>query len=74
MVRSLINLQRVDPGFHPENVLTVQLSLDFARYTTNESRLRFVESLLEKVEALPGVTSAAVAGVFPAGQVSVVQQ
>ena len=65
MVRSLINLQRVDPGFHPENVLTVGLSLDFSRYTTNEKTLSFFDSLLEKVEALPGVTAAAAAGVFP---------
>jgi putative ABC transport system permease protein len=64
-VRSLINLQHVDPGFHPENVLTVQFSLDFSRYTTNEKTLSFFDSLLEKVQALPGVTSVAAAGVFP---------
>jgi putative ABC transport system permease protein len=65
MVRTLINLQRVDPGFHPENVLTVQFSLDFSRYTTNEKTLAFFDSLLEKVQAVPGVTAAAAAGVFP---------
>jgi len=64
-VRSLINLQRVDPGFRPENVLTVQFSLDFSRYTSDEKTLGFFDSLLEKVQALPGVTSAAAAGVFP---------
>jgi len=65
MVRSLINLQRVDPGFHPENVLTVQISLDFSRYTADEKVRGFVDSLLEKVQALPGVTSVAAAGTFP---------
>src|SRR3954469_10855210 len=65
MVRSLINLQRVDPGFRPENVLTVQLSLDFARYTANEKIRDFFDSLLEKVQAVPGVTAVAVAGTFP---------
>jgi putative ABC transport system permease protein len=65
MVRSLINLKRVDPGFRPENVLTVQLNLDFARYTANEKVLSFVESLLDKVQAVPGVTSVAAAGTFP---------
>ncbi len=64
-VRSLINLQRVDPGFRPENVLTIQLSLDFSRYTSDEKTRGFFDSLLEKVAALPGVTSAAAAGVFP---------
>ncbi len=65
MVRSLINLQRVDPGFRPENVLTMQLSLDFARYTANEKIRDFFDSLLEKVQAVPGVTAVAVAGTFP---------
>jgi len=64
-VRSLINLQRVDPGFRPENVLTVQFSLDFTKYTSDQSQANFVESLLDKVQGLPGVMSAAVAGVFP---------
>src|SRR6266478_4677357 len=64
-VRSLINLQHVDPGFRPDNVLTIQLSLDFSRYTSNEKTLAFFDSLLEKVQALPGVTSVAAAGDFP---------
>src|SRR6202030_1339053 len=61
-VRSLINLQRVDPGFRPENVLTIQFSLDFSRYTTNEKTLAFWDSLLQKVQSLPGVVSAGAAG------------
>jgi putative ABC transport system permease protein len=64
-VRSLVNLQRVDPGFRPENVLTIQFSLDFSRYTTNEKVLAFWDSLLQKVQAQPGVVSAGAAGVFP---------
>jgi putative ABC transport system permease protein len=64
-VRSLVNLQRVDPGFRPENVLTIQFSLDFSRYTTNEKTLAFWDSLLQKVQSLPGVVSSGAAGVFP---------
>jgi putative ABC transport system permease protein len=65
MVRSLINLQRVDAGFRPENVLTAQISLDFAKYMTDPSMLSFSDSLLEKVRAMPQVTSAAMSGEFP---------
>ncbi len=65
MVRSLINLQRVDAGFRPENVLTVQISLDFSKYMTDPSMLNFSDSLLEKVRAMPQVTSAAMSGEFP---------
>jgi len=64
-VRSLINLQRVDAGFRPENVLTVQLSLDFSKYMSDPSMLNFSDSLLEKVQAMPQVTSAAMSGEFP---------
>jgi putative ABC transport system permease protein len=64
-VRSLVNLQRVDPGFRPENVLTVQFSLDFSRYTSNEKTLAFWDSLLQKIQSLPGVVASGAAGVFP---------
>jgi putative ABC transport system permease protein len=71
MVRSLINLQRVNTGFHPENVLTVQLSLDFKKYMgdttaiSNQRMLGFADSLLEKIHAMPPVTAAAMSGEFP---------
>jgi putative ABC transport system permease protein len=64
-VRSLLNLQHVDAGFRTENVLTVQISLDFAKYVSNESMLQFSDSLLEKVHAMPQVSSAAMSGEFP---------
>ncbi len=71
-VRSLINLQRVEAGFHPENVLTMQISLDFSRYmsdkgmdASNQLMLGFSDSLLEKIQAMPQVTSAAMSGEFP---------
>jgi putative ABC transport system permease protein len=65
MVRSLINLQRVDAGFRPENVLTMGLSLDFSKYMSNPSMLNFSDSLLEKVRAMPQVTAAAMSGEIP---------
>jgi putative ABC transport system permease protein len=64
-VRSLINLQRVDAGFHPENVLTVQLSLDFSRYMSNQSMLGFSDSLLARIQAMPQATAVAMSGEFP---------
>ena len=64
-VRSLINLQRVDAGFRPENVLTTQISLDFSRYMSNQSMLSFSDSLLAKIQAMPQVTSVAMSVAFP---------
>ena len=64
-VRSLLNLRQVDAGFRPENVLTVQISLDFSKYMSDQSMLQFSDALLEKIHAMPQVTSAAMSGVFP---------
>jgi putative ABC transport system permease protein len=71
-VRSLVNLQRIDAGFRPENVLTMQISLDFSRYmsdkgmaASNQLMLGFTDSLLGKIQAMPQVTSAAVSAEFP---------
>lgn len=65
MVRSLLNLQRVDAGFKPENVLTMQISLDFTKYMSDASMLNFSDTLLGKIKGVPEVTSVAMAGEFP---------
>ncbi|MCB1037298.1 MAG: ABC transporter permease, partial [Acidobacteria bacterium] len=55
LVKSLLNLERVDAGFEESNVLKARLDLDWSRYDTGEERARFYRSLLEEVAALPGV-------------------
>jgi putative ABC transport system permease protein len=65
MMQSLNRLHGVDPGFNPENVLTVQLNLPASRYQTPEAFTGFVDRLLERVHALPGVTSAASTSTLP---------
>jgi putative ABC transport system permease protein len=54
--RSFLNLLRIDLGFNPTRVLTVDVELQdvpVARHTS------FYESLLERVRTLPGVEAAA---------------
>ena len=65
MLRSFSALTAVDPGFDAENVLTVTLDLDWARYTDAEMRRDFFVGLLDRVKARPGVEVAAVAQDFP---------
>ncbi len=65
MVRSFSTLVSVDPGFDPDNVLTVTLDLDWARYTTAEDRRQFFTLLTERVEQRSSVTSVAVGNDFP---------
>ena len=64
MIQSLNQLQGVDPGFNPKNILTVQLNLPSPRYGPQEIP-PFLDRLLERVAALPGVTHAATTSQLP---------
>jgi predicted permease len=68
MLRSFLKLQHVDPGFQPENVLTMKINLNFSKYNTDDKQRQFFETLLEKIEAQPGVRSAAATMIFPLGE------
>jgi predicted permease len=65
MLRSFQKLQHVDPGFQPENVLTMQIGLDFTKYNTNDKQRAFFENFLERVRAQSGVKSAAASMMIP---------
>jgi putative ABC transport system permease protein len=65
MLRSFAKLQHVDPGFQPENVLAMQIGLDFTKYNTNDKQRAFFETFLDKVEAQSGVKSAAASMMIP---------
>ena len=55
MLRSLWNLQNVDPGFTASNVLTFRLQTT-NKYAGLEKGLPYFEQVLERIRALPGVT------------------
>jgi putative ABC transport system permease protein len=57
MLRSFIRLMSVDPGFDPQNALTVAISLPQNKYPLLQ-REAFFQQLLERLRALPGVRSA----------------
>jgi putative ABC transport system permease protein len=58
LVRSLIALQQVDPGFSADNVLTMRVDLSTSKYDTAEKAASFYEQLEKRVENLPGVEAA----------------
>lgn len=58
MLRSLWNLQSVDPGFNPHNVLTMALKVPRHQFTTPTQESQFFEQALDRVRALPGVEAA----------------
>jgi predicted permease len=63
MIRSFIALQRAQPGYDPNNVLT--FSVPNLRIPSPEARMAFMRTLKSRLEALPGVIGATAAGPLP---------
>ncbi|HEV7508313.1 MAG TPA: ABC transporter permease [Thermoanaerobaculia bacterium] len=57
LLSSLTHLQRVDPGFTTSNVLTMEVVLGRARYSTDAQRATFYRQFTERAAAIPGVQS-----------------
>jgi putative ABC transport system permease protein len=67
LIRSFWKLQRVSPGFDPQNVLTAQIALPSARYRESQEVARFFQQLSERVRALPGVQAVGLTSNLPLG-------
>lgn len=64
MLRSFANIQAVDLGFRPENILTMRVSLP-ARQYPGDRAVFFYQSVLARVRGIAGVRSAATVGDLP---------
>lgn len=64
LIRSLVRLQEVNPGFRTDHVLTMQLSLPPARYSGLQVGL-FYEQLLHRIEGLAGVQTTGICRFLP---------
>jgi predicted permease len=64
-VRSQARVTLLGPGFDADSVVVARISLD--PRVPDEARTRLAERLVERIEALPGVTSAVAADVVPLG-------
>lgn len=58
LIRSFMHLQQVSPGFSPDGVLTMELTLTGAKYPNAEPVRETYRQLWEQLEALPGVDAA----------------
>lgn len=65
MIRSFQLLLAVDPGFNPENVLTMRMSLPLRKYPEPHQRLAFLGEVLDRIEDLPGARSAGLVTTLP---------
>ncbi|HKG81481.1 MAG TPA: ABC transporter permease, partial [Pyrinomonadaceae bacterium] len=67
LARSFLSLLKTNPGFNPDNVLTMNLVLPGAKYREQPQRAAFYNDLVQRVKAYPGVESAAAVNYLPLG-------
>ncbi|HEX8458967.1 MAG TPA: ABC transporter permease [Pyrinomonadaceae bacterium] len=65
LINSFLRLRQVDPGFRPDNLLTMQVVLPTFKYPDHARRTAFYNELLARLENVPGVKSAAVTTNLP---------
>jgi putative ABC transport system permease protein len=65
LLRSLVALQHVDPGFVAEHAVTTELSLPNGRYPDAAAQIAFAQRLVDQTRILPGISSSAVATTLP---------
>jgi len=65
LIRSLWMLRAVNPGFDPDNVITMFVSIPATKFTTSQQQISFYDRVLRRVRALPGVQSDGVIDALP---------
>ncbi len=65
LMRALVRLQGVDPGFRSDGVLTLRTALPWQKYGATTRRHVFFTRVLDEVRQLPGVTNAAYISFLP---------
>ena len=65
LINSFVRLRGVDPGFTSDNLLTMSIVLPREKYPDYQRRAAFYDEMVSRVEALPGVKSAAVTNWIP---------
>ncbi len=65
LIRSFARLQQVDPGFDPRGVVTMNLALPEAKYTSDTARIAFFDALLPRLATIPGVQAAGATSSVP---------
>lgn len=65
LIRSFMRLRRVAPGFDANNTLTAQTFLPPSSYPQPADRIAFYQNALQRLQAIPGVESAAISTALP---------
>ena len=67
LIKSFLHLREINPGFNPDNVLTMRLALTPGKYAQGEPRAQIYRQLIDHVKATPGVQSAGAVLSLPLG-------
>jgi putative ABC transport system permease protein len=65
LIRSFLGMQRVKPGFDPTHLLTMRFTMQGPSYDSTYKRFNFVDPLLARLNASPGIVSAAITNNIP---------
>ncbi len=65
LLKSFHKLQAVSPGFNPQNLLTMRVSLRGPRYQEDAAIVTFYDQLVEKLKASPDVQSVSTRSYLP---------
>ncbi len=65
LMRSFLKMQGADPGFDPKGVLTMRLTLPQQKYPNGQAITAFFEELTRRIQAVPGISHAAMVSQFP---------
>ena len=65
LLKTLVHLLKVAPGFDQHNILTMQVTLPTVRYSDPRSRVAFFNQLSERLQHIAGVESAALVSQLP---------
>jgi putative ABC transport system permease protein len=65
MLKSFARLRSVDPGFEPDNLLTMRVSLPVRKYKEDAQVIAFTRQAAERLAALPGVEAAGAVNYLP---------
>jgi putative ABC transport system permease protein len=67
LIKSFMRLRQIDPGFNPDSVLALRLTLTPGKYASGEPRAQIYRQLIDQVKATPGVQSAGAILSLPLG-------
>lgn len=65
LIRTVMRLGNVDPGFNSRNILAMNIGLPAIKYPSPENVITFNHQLTERLSALPGVSAAGTTSVLP---------